>query len=864
MSTRWVVLKFGGTSVSSRERWETIAGVVRERIEEGLRPVVVCSAVTKISNAIEGLLDEAVHHRHEGTLEEIEARHRELARELGLDMPAVIGEELAELRRIALGVSLVRDAGPRVKARAMALGELMSTRLGAAWLQKEGVSVGWHDARELLTSIREHGSNEGNHFLNAVCGTERDEAVATRLAALPVEAIITQGFIARDLDGETVLLGRGGSDTSAALLAARLGAERLEVWTDVPGMFTANPRQIGSARLLRRLGYEEAQELASTGASVLHPRCIRPLRHHGIPLHIRDTNRPAFQGTVISAEGTDAGAQVKAVAVRKGVTLISMDTLGMWQQVGFLSKIFETFAEHGMSIGMVATSEANVTVSLDTPANLLDRGAIRELLEDLAVHCKVRLIQDTASISLVGRNIRSILHRLTPAFELFEEQRLHLLNQSASDINLSFVMDEESADALAAKLHVLLFGDRQAGGIFGPSWRELELQNAGEEAAPAEASWWRKKAPALVELARKSETPLYVYDQDSLREAASQIRTLPLDRAFFAIKANWNEDILRTFEAAGLGFECVSPGELDHVRRLFPDLASDRILFTPNFTPAVEYARGFEVGAHVTLDNLYPLQRWPEIFAGREILVRIDPGQGDGHHHHVKTAGAYSKFGIPVDELAELAALAAKHRVRIKGVHAHVGSGILDAGTWMRNALFLIQQAETHFPEAEIVNLGGGLGIVERPGQEPLDLQEVGASLSRVREAHPRFQIWIEPGRFLVARAGVLLAKVTQLKQKEGQAYVGIDAGMNSLVRPALYAAYHEIANLSRLDEPATLRADVVGPICESGDVLGYERYLPQPQDGDVILIATAGAYGRSMGSQYNLRDPAGEHFLRG
>ncbi len=144
-----------------------------------------------------------------------------------------------------------------------------------------------------------------------------------------------------------------------------------------------------------------------------------------------------------------------------------------------------------------------------------------------------------------------------------------------------------------------------------------------------------------------------------------------------------------------------------------------------------------------------------------------------------------------------------------------------------------------------------------------LDLAEVDAQLCAVKKAHPRFELWTEPGRFVVAEAGVLLARVTQTKQKGEYYYVGIDAGMNSLIRPALYGAYHEIVNLSRLGDPATTVAQIVGPICESGDILGHARAIAAPQEGDVILIATAGAYGRVMSSQYNLREPAEEWFLK-
>jgi diaminopimelate decarboxylase/aspartate kinase len=306
----------------------------------------------------------------------------------------------------------------------------------------------------------------------------------------------------------------------------------------------------------------------------------------------------------------------------------------------------------------------------------------------------------------------------------------------------------------------------------------------------------------------------------------------------------------------------VSPGELEHVRGLFPALPAERLLFTPNFAPIEEYALALSMGVTVTLDNLHPLMAHPEVFRGAALFARLDPGVGRGHHKHVRTAGPESKFGLSPDELPRVLELASAAGARIVGLHAHVGSGIRDAGTWAENALFLAQLAEG-CPDVATLNLGGGLGVVERPGDAALKLAEVAASLSRFKEAHPRFKLWLEPGRFCVAGAGALVARVTQLKQKGERAYVGVETGMNSLIRPSLYGAYHEIVNLTRLGEPLVVTADVVGPICETGDVLGYGRRLPVTQEGDVLLIGTAGAYGHAMSSMYNLRKPAREAMLR-
>jgi len=263
----------------------------------------------------------------------------------------------------------------------------------------------------------------------------------------------------------------------------------------------------------------------------------------------------------------------------------------------------------------------------------------------------------------------------------------------------------------------------------------------------------------------------------------------------------------------------------------------------------------------LTLDNLHPLKAWPDLFRGREIFVRIDTGHGRGHHDKVRTAGAHSKFGVPMFELDELESLVKSSGATVVGLHAHAGSGVFNVDNWASIGTTLGTLAR-RFKEVRVVDLGGGLGVPERLGQPGIALADFAAMIETLRIAHPGLALWIEPGRYLVAEAGVLLAQVTQLKGKGEVHYVGVATGMNSLIRPALYGAHHEILNLSRLEELPTEIVNVVGPICESGDVLGAERLLPPSEEGDVLLIATAGAYGRAMGSCYNLREPAQEFMI--
>ena len=851
----WVVLKFGGTSVSTAENWATIAQIVQNRIDAGLQPVIVHSALKGVSNTLESVLEHAVSGTASTLLEELRTQHFKLAEELGLDAKALLGDTLHELEQLVAGVRLVREVSVRVRVRIMALGELMATRLGAQYLNARGIATEWADARELLTSETRGGRRDERSYLSATCGFDADGELAARLQAIG-KVVLTQGFIARNDRGETVLLGRGGSDTSAAYFAARLQARRLEIWTDVPGMFTADPRVVPSARLLVALHYDEAQELASAGSAVLHPRCLSPVREHGIPLFIRSASAPDIQGTVISSVTEEVEPQVKGICSRDGLTLVTMDTVGMWHEVGFLAKAFAVFSNHGVSVDLVSTSETNVTVSIDTEDGGLPEDTVIGLVHDLEELCRVRLIEGVSAVSLVGRKIRTIMPRIAPALEVFEEERIHLMSQSANDLNLSFVVDKKQGERLVGKLHTSVIRKTGGSAAFGPSWEALF--SADKVAVHAGDSWWVDRRDDLIRLAA-DRLSTYVYNSDTVRQSARALLGLNnADRILYAVKANFNRDLLLALDDEGVDFETVSPGEVEWLEKVIPNLSADRILFTPNFAPRSEYEWGFDKGLHVTLDNLYPLQAWPEVFSGRQIFVRFDPGQGRGHHEHVKTAGVHAKFGIPRFEVDELARLAKKAGVEIVGIHAHSGSGILDPDNWRNVAASLVQIAQ-RFPSVRTIDLGGGIGIPEKPGDRPFDLARLDEHLGEVRESCPDFSIWLEPGRFLVAQSGVLLTRVTQVKGKGEMRYIGVGTGMNSLIRPALYGSYHEIVNLSKLGEPASEIATIVGPICETGDRLGTDRLLPPTEEGDVMLIANTGAYGYVMSSHYNLREVAQE-----
>lgn len=373
--------------------------------------------------------------------------------------------------------------------------------------------------------------------------------------------------------------------------------------------------------------------------------------------------------------------------------------------------------------------------------------------------------------------------------------------------------------------------------------------------------WWEIERSNLLALA-EDHAPCYVYHSPTQTAQAQKLLSMQsIDTLFYAIKANPHPSILKTLEKEGIGFECVSIQELQQISSLFPHIDKKRILFTPNFAPKIEYAAAMDLGCYVTIDNLYPLTNWPELFKNRKIIVRIDPGVGAGHHKHVVTGGNESKFGIAQNDIEQLKTLTQEHHIHVIGLHSHSGSGILTPELWEQTALMLTSLLK-QFPRAQFINLGGGLGVVEKPGQKHLDLKQLDSTLLTIKSNFSHVQFWMEPGRFFVAESGIILARVTQCKEKGEVQFIGIETGMNSLIRPSLYGAYHEIVNLTRLHSEPSGVSHIVGPICESGDTLGYDRILPTTQEGDVLLIAHTGAYGHCMSSYYNLRPPAQEIIL--
>eukprot|EP01080_Neovahlkampfia_damariscottae_P010651 gene10651-3275_t len=330
------------------------------------------------------------------------------------------------------------------------------------------------------------------------------------------------------------------------------------------------------------------------------------------------------------------------------------------------------------------------------------------------------------------------------------------------------------------------------------------------------------KREEILKLAKK-ETPLFIYDLPSIEKQASTLLEASknvIHKIFYAIKANSNLKVLQTLHKLGFGFECVSIEEVEFLLQHFEGIDKKDILFTPNFVPIEEYKKGLEHDVNLTVDNIYPIENHPEVFSNKKIFLRIDTTQeGKGHHIKVQTSGVNSKFGIPYDDVKEVFELTKKYNIEIIGLHAHVGSGILDDHeVWSKNLERLNALVESFFPKVEFIDVGGGLGVPYKPNDQILNLETVMKNLSNLNS---KIKLIMEPGRFVVCNSGILLTKVTQLKKKsKNNFYVGVNTGMNSLMRPCLYESYHHIINFSKMteykNENEMIECDIVGNICES------------------------------------------------
>ncbi len=479
MTDQWLVLKFGGTSVTGKRQWETIELLARQRLDEGYRVLLVCSAVAGVTNALQDLAGQASTY-DDRKLTDILSLHQQLATELGIKADDLLDEAVEHITSSLKQISTATNEAGRYAgiAALLTVGEWLSTHIGQRVLARN-LAIDWVDAREALHALAEDRLHVKRAWLSVRCTSGADPVIQKRWAK-KAPLLITQGFVAMHPQGGTALLGRGGSDTSAVLLASRLAASHVELWTDVPGLFSADPRVIPTARLLRTLDYDEALEMAASGAKVVHSRCIRAAASADIPIRICDLGRIGFTGTTIQhCDKTSATVTegIRGVCCQPQMAVLLLQNLDMREQIGFLAWVFTQISEAGISVDLVATSETTTTLAINKLSNYLDDTALSDLAATLRQRCAVTVFAQCSAINLVGRGSRVALARIDPGSEFFASHPLLMLSQSANDLCISLLVHAADAHQLLKTLHESLLGniaeEEYESEVFGPAWCDL-------------------------------------------------------------------------------------------------------------------------------------------------------------------------------------------------------------------------------------------------------------------------------------------------------------------------------------------------------------------------------------------------------
>ena len=365
---------------------------------------------------------------------------------------------------------------------------------------------------------------------------------------------------------------------------------------------------------------------------------------------------------------------------------------------------------------------------------------------------------------------------------------------------------------------------------------------------------------SAVEIAEEFGTPVYVTEEARIRENYRNIYNAfsrYMDtRIHYACKANTSLAILRILEQEGSGIDAVSIGEVKTC--LKAGFTPDRIMYTGVNVSDKELKEVSDLGVMINLDSVSEMERLAKIAPGHTVSFRITPGVGSGHGAKVITGNKGAKFGIPLDQVLDTYARAKELGFDIRGIHAHIGSGgqVVEPFMDMMEVLIdLVNEIKDMGIDLEFIDMGGGIGVPYKPNEEEMDVGELAMNITdMIMENTDIKTIVIEPGRYIVCDSTVLLAKVNDVKDAGTKKYVGTDAGFNTLLRPAMYDSYHYVALANKFGKACTDKYDVVGPICESGDYLAHDRVLPNPVEGDIVVVYNAGAYGYSMSSNYNSR----------
>jgi aspartate kinase len=437
-----IVMKFGGTSVESREAIGRVAGIVRARLSR--RPVVVVSAMGRTTNKLLAIAASAVRGDRSDALDQLDQlRQMHLCESIGVEQE--IGEHFEELGELVRGLAVMGEMTPRATDAVSSYGERISSILIAEAFRRCGMDAVHLDSRRVIVT-------DARHTHAAPIFAETDARLSSAIRDWK-GVVVMGGFIASTMDGVTTTLGRGGSDYTAAIVGAGIGAEEIQIWTDVDGMLTADPTILPGGHRLKTCSFAEAAELAYFGAKVLHPATVIPAIEKNIPVRILNSRRPQCEGTLIVAEAPSCSNAIRSIACKRNITLVNLVSTRMLGAHGFLRRIFEVFDRFETPVDMLATSEVSVSLTIDSTQSL---DAIRAELETFA---EVSIENDQAIVCLVGDNIRSSPGVAGRVFGAVEHINVRMISQGASLLNISFVIAAADLPPAVESLHREFFSD---------------------------------------------------------------------------------------------------------------------------------------------------------------------------------------------------------------------------------------------------------------------------------------------------------------------------------------------------------------------------------------------------------------------
>ena len=447
-------MKFGGTSVADPDAINRLIGIVRQQqAKTKSAPLVVVSALAKVTDSlvtIAQLAEDGASDQAAGEVKQLLERHVAVATAVtGASRPKLLEDvtrEFDELNGLVHALSVLREVSPRSRDAVYAVGELVSSRIVSAAFADHGIASSWVDARAVLITDAEH--NAAAPDMMETCDRAR-ERVAPLLAEGKV--VVLGGFIGATAAGITSTLGRGGSDYSAAIFGSCLGVDEIQIWTDVDGMLTADPRIVPQPRLVPQLSFAEASELAYFGAKVLHPSTILPAVAKNIPVRILNSRRPDNTGTLITAEGRPTEGRLTALACKRDVTVIDITSTRMLMAHGFLRRLFEVFERFKTAVDVVTTSEVSVSVTVD------DTRRLEAILDNLHNFAEASCEREMAIICAVGENLRTDPTLFGRAVTSLERIPLRLVSQAGSRRNVTFVLRDADVPHAMMRLHETFF-----------------------------------------------------------------------------------------------------------------------------------------------------------------------------------------------------------------------------------------------------------------------------------------------------------------------------------------------------------------------------------------------------------------------